>query len=48
MNHVTPAAVTPTSQASRVRGGVAEAEAGGEGEAAEAAAPGATAPGAGS
>ena len=32
-----PAAVTPTSQASRVRGGVAEAEAGGEGEAAEAA-----------
>ena len=32
---VTP--VTPTSQASRARGGVAEAEAGGEGVAAEAA-----------
>ena len=32
---VTP--VTPTSQASRARGGVAEAEAGGEGGAAEAA-----------
>ena len=30
--------VTPTSQASRARGGVAEAEAGGEGVAAEAAA----------
>ena len=29
--------VTPTSQASRARGGVAEAEAGGEGVAAEAA-----------
>ena len=41
MTHVTLAAVTrvtPTSQASRARGGVAVAEAGGEGEAAEAAA----------
>ena len=41
MTHVTLAAVTrvtPTSQASRARGGVAVAEAGGEGVAAEAAA----------
>ena len=34
---VTVTPVTPTSQASRARGGVAEAEAGGEGGAAEAA-----------
>ena len=40
MTHVTLAAVTrvtPSSQASRARGGTAEAEAGGEGVAAEAA-----------